>query len=103
MGQPVDRQRAIDCLFDEDNSAVLAELEGGERPLSELSGISGVSEERILSNLSYLVESGILAKTQRDGAVYLSADHQRLSELVESDGNFDAAIDGLTKMDGFLN
>ncbi len=101
--EPADRQKVIDCLFDMENSAVLAELEGGKRLLSELSSISGIPEARILSNLSCLVEYGILTVISQDDATYLSADHAKLSELVESDGNFDAAIDGLTKMDSFLN
>jgi len=103
MDDPIDRQRAADCLFDMDNSVVLGELEDGERPLSELSSISDMSEEQILSNLSCLIEAGILHKTSKGNSTYLSADHKKLSELVESDGNFDAAIDGLTKMDGYLN
>jgi len=103
MDDPIDRQRAVDCLFDMDNAVILGELEGGERPLSALSSTSNMSEEQILSNLSYLIEAGILHKTFKDNSTYLSADHQKLSELVESDGNFDAAIDGLTKMDGYLN
>ena len=100
---PVDRQRAVDCLFDAENSAVLAELEDGEKPLPYLSSKSGIPEERILSNLSYLVEIGVLSRSVRGGSVHLSADHRGLSDLVESDGNFGAAIDGLTKMDGYLN
>ncbi len=103
MDGSIDRQRAVDCLFDMDNSVVLGELEDGQKPLSELSSISKLSEEQILSNLSYLIKAGILIKTSREGSTYLSADHAKLSDLVESDGNFDAAIDGLTKMDGYLN
>ena len=75
----------------------------GPKPLSELSAASGLSEEQILSNLSYLIKAGVLIKTSGGDSTRLAADHAKLSELVESDGNFDAAIDGLTKMDGYLN
>ena len=98
-----DRQKMVDCLFDPDNSEIMAELENGEKQLSELSSKSGLPGEQILSNLSCLIEAGILIKATRDDSVYLSVDAQKLSETVESDGNFDAAIEGLTKMDSYLN
>ena len=103
MDETIDRQKAMNCLFDMDNSEIIAELENGEKQISELSSKSGLSEEQILSNLSYLIETHILIKTNKDNSIYLAADTKKLSEIVESDGNFDAAIDGLTKMDGYLN
>jgi len=103
VDEPVNRQKAADCLFDMNNSAIIAELENGAKRLSELSSKSGMSEEQILSNLSYLIETDILIKTTKDGSTYLSADGQKLTEIVESDGNFGAAVDGLTKMDSYLN
>lgn len=104
MDDAADRQKAIDCLFDDANSGIIAELEGGPRPLSELSAKSGLSEGQILSRLSCLIDAKVLSKTSSEGGpVCLSADGQRLTELIESDGNFDAAIDGLTKIDGYLN
>lgn len=103
MDEPIDRQKAADCLFDMSNSAIIAELENGEKLLSELSSKCGIPEEQILSNLSYLIETNVLIKTTKDSSTYISADEQKLTEIVESDGNFGAAVDGLTKMDSYLN
>ena len=100
---PIDRQRAVDDLFDMTNSEIIAELEDGEKEISSLSSKSGLSKDEILSNLSYLIETKIIIKSIRNNSIFLSADHTKLSDLVESDGNFDAAMDGLTKMDSYLN
>ena len=60
-----------------------------------------------MDKLSYLITHKIIVKSveSNDGidTVHLFADPDKLSEIVESDGNFDAAVDGLTKMDGYLN
>ena len=103
MDESIDRQKAVDILFDMTNSEVIAELEGGPKEISYLCSKSGLTEDQILSNLSYLIEIGIIIKSTNNGSVSLSADHDMLADLVETDGNFDAAMDGLTKMDGYLN
>lgn len=104
MDNPTDRREAIDCLFDETNAGIIAQLEDGPKPLSELSANSGIPEGQILSRLSCLLDAGVLSKTASgDGSTRMSADGKKLTDLVESDGNFDAAIDGLTKIDGYLN
>lgn len=103
MGETIDRQRAVDILFDTDNSEIISELEDGKKELSHLASKSTVPADEILSKLSYLIETGIIIKSVDGDSIYLAADHDRLSEIVESDGNFDAAIDGLAKMDSYLN
>ncbi len=103
MDGPIDRQKAVDILFDMKNSEIIAELEDGKKDISYLSSKSGLSENEILHNLSYLIDTKIIPKSVCDGVIFLSADSDKLSELVESDGNFDAAMDGLTKMDSYLN
>lgn len=103
MDDSIDSQKAVDSLFDMTNSQVIAELEDGEKEISYLSSKSGLSEDEILTNLSYLIKARVIIKSIRNHSIFLSADTDRLSELVESDGNFGAAMDGLTKMDSYLN
>lgn len=103
MTDPIDSQKAADIVFDLTNSAIIAELEDGGKDLSYLASKSGLSEDEILSRLCYLIETGIMTKSTRDGSVHLSADPQKLSDIVESDGNFDATMQGLAKMDSYLN
>ena len=99
----IDRQKAIDCLFDSSHSDILAELESGEKDLSYLASKSEMSGDQILASLSYLIETDILVKSVRDDKIYLNADSEKLSRLMESDENFEGAVDGLTKMDSYLN
>ena len=103
MQDNLDRQKAIDCLFDLSNASIIAELETGEKQLSYLASKSGLSEDDILSNLSYLIENAILVKSVRENIMYLSANFDNLSKIVEHDENFEGAVDGLTKMDSYLN
>lgn len=101
------RDAVIASLFDPDVSILLAELEAGPLALSELAARSGVSPGAVESRLSRLVGLGYVARRDdpaagSGGAVY-EADAARLAAVMESDENYESAVDGLAKLDGFLN
>lgn len=115
MPPDYDRDRVIDCMFDPVTSLILAEFEDGGKQCSYLATRASISEQDVLDKLSYLIESGFIIKNNNvssdaggskdgtDGSVILTADLQKLSSIVEDGDNFDAAVDGLTKMDSYLN
>ena len=96
----------IGSLFDPDVSVLLAELEGGPVPLADLASRSGVAPDEVDSRLSRLVELGYVSRRADQaaggGAVY-EADAEKLASVMERDENYESAVDGMTKLDGFLN
>ena len=101
------RDEVIESLFDPDVSGLVAELEGGPLALSDLAARSGVAPEEVDSRLSRLVELGYVSRRADPsagggGAVY-EADATKLAAVMESDENYQSAVDGMTKLDGFLN
>lgn len=101
------RDAVIASLFDPDVSVLLAELEAGPLALSELAARSGAPPGDVESRLSRLVGLGYVARREdpaagSGGAVY-EADAARLAAVMERDENYESAVDGLAKLDGFLN
>ena len=101
------RDEVIGSLFDPDVSVLLAELEDGPLPLADLATRSGVAPGEVDSRLSRLVELGYVSRRADPaagggGAVY-EADAEKLASVMESDENYQSAVDGMTKLDGFLN
>lgn len=100
------RDEVIGSLFDPDVSVLLAELEDGPLPLADLATRSGVAPGEVDSRLSRLVELGYVSRradpAAGGGAVY-EADAEKLASVMESDENYQSAVDGMTKLDGFLN
>lgn len=89
-----------ELLFDERVSAVMARLEDGPAPVGEMAGAAGTDAGGLMELLGPLIEAGIL---RADGGS-LSVDKGRLDEALEADqARFDGVVDGLTKMDGYLN
>ncbi len=99
-----DREKVMSCMLDPVTSLMIAELEDGGKTCSYLAGAASIPEEDVMGHLSYMVECGfILRGTDSSGNVTFEADSARLSEAVEDGGSFDTAIDGLVKMDSYLN
>lgn len=100
------RDEVIGSLFDPDVSGLIAELEGGPLPLSDLASRSGVAPGEVDSRLSRLVELGYVSRradpAAGGGAVY-EADASKLAAVMESDENYQTAVDGMAKLDSFLN
>ena len=94
------KESVAELLFDERVSAVMARLEGGPAPIKDLAEASGTGEAALMEMLGPLIKAGIL----RADDASLSVDKGRLDEALEADqARFDGVVDGLTKMDGYLN
>ncbi|CAI9830611.1 conserved hypothetical protein [Nitrosopumilaceae archaeon] len=95
----MDRDRVVECMFDPVTSSIIAELEDGPKGIPHLAAAASVGEDEVLERLSYMIECGLVT---REGGT-LAADHEKLSSIVEESSNFDGAIDGLEKLDTYLN
>jgi hypothetical protein len=103
MDNSYDREKVIECMFDPVTSSIIAELEEGEKNSSYLAEKSSISKVDVHERLSYLVDHGFIIKKQIGEESLFSADVDKLGKVVESEDNFGAAIEGLEKMDSFLN
>jgi len=103
MDKTFDREKIIDCMFDPITSSILADLEDGEKKCSYLAQQASVSESEVLERLSYLIEHGFVSKNSDNGKCLLVANPDKLGSIIEHGDNFDAAVNGLEKMDSYLN
>jgi len=103
MDPGYDREKVIDCMFDPITSSLIAELENGEIESNHLSQKSSIAEDEIKERFSYLIDCKFIIEKNVDGKLLYSANVEKLSEVVEDGENFGAAIEGLEKMDSFLN
>ena len=93
----------IEALVNPDVSAVLSELEEGNKDSSYLEGKLRISQNEILDRLSYVIEYGFVKINRSNGKLVFSADKDKLNKIMEGDDNFSGVIDGLTELDSFLN
>ena len=103
MSEPFDREKVIDSMFDPITSEILAELEDGKKECSVLSQQFSMSESDLLKRLDYLIECKFLIKTVENDQCSISANTEKLGSLLEDSDAFDGAINGLEKMDSYLN
>jgi len=103
MDDPYDREKIIDCMLDPITSSVLAELEDGEKECSFLAEKSSISESEVFDRLSYLIEHGFIYQNSNNGKSIFSANAKKLTQIVENSDTFNATIEGLEKMDSYLN
>ncbi len=103
MEKTYDREKLLDLLFDADASKILSELEHDKQTIAYLAEKSKLSEESVLEKLSPLIEYGFVLEETINGNKYLQADARKLASVIENDENFGSAIDGLTKLDSYLN
>ena len=103
MDDTFDRDKVIDCMFDPITSLILAELEDGQKECSFLAQQASISESKVLERLSYLMAHGFISKNSDDGKCILATDSDKLDTIVADDDNFDLAINGLEKLDSYLN
>ena len=103
MAESFDREKIIDCMFDPITSEILAELEDGEKECSILAQQFTLSESELLERLDYLIECEFLIKTIENDQCSISANTEKLGSLLEDSDAFDGAINGLEKMDSYLN
>ncbi|EGP93059.1 hypothetical protein [Nitrosarchaeum koreense] len=103
MDDTFDREKVVDCMFDPVTSSILAELEDSEKECSFLAEKSSISESDVLERLSYLIEKGFIFKNSINGKFVFSANTEKLTQIVENSDTFNATIEGLEKMDSYLN
>ena len=103
MDFPYDREKVLDCMFDPITSSILAELEDGGKNSLYLSQKLSIPENEVRERLAYLIQIDFINEKNIDDKTVFSANETKLSEIVENNENFGAAIEGLEKMDSFLN
>lgn len=103
MDDTFDREKIVDCMFDPITSSILAELEDGEKECSFLAEKSSISESDVFERLSYLIEHGFILKNSINEKSVFSANTEKLTQIVENSDTFNATIEGLEKMDSYLN
>lgn len=78
----------------------MARLEKGPASMAELASEASISGAAMAEQLAPLLKEKILV--EKDGKI--SVDESRLDGALEADqSRFDGVVDGLTKMDGYLN
>jgi len=102
LTEEYDREKVIDCMFDPITSELLAELESGSKTSTYLAQKCSISETEVKTKLSYLIEHNFVIEKVEQEKLFFTANEEKLASIVESD-QFDGAIDGLTKMDSYLN
>ena len=103
MSEPFDREKVIDSMVAPITSEILAELENGKKECSVLSQQFSMSESDLLKRLDYLIECEFIIKTVENDQCSISANTEKLGSLLEDSDAFDGAINGLEKMDSYLN
>ena len=103
MDDTFDREKVVDCMFDPITSSILAELEDGEKECSFLAKKSSISESEVFERLSYLLDHGFIFKNYNNGKSIFTANTKKLTQIVENSDTFNATIEGLEKMDSYLN
>ena len=103
MTDNFDREKVVECMFDPITSSIIAELENGSKTCSFLAKTSSISENEVFERLSYLLECDFIHRSTENDIVVFSANTEKLNLIVENSENFDATIDGLEKMDSYLN
>ncbi|MGI0058076.1 MAG: hypothetical protein ACREAK_11980 [Nitrosarchaeum sp.] len=103
MDDTFDREKVVDCMFDPVTSSILAELEDGEKECSFLAKKSSISESEVFERLSYLLDHGFIFKNYNNGKSIFTANTKKLTQIVENSDTFNATIEGLEKIDSYLN
>ena len=90
-------------MFDPTTSEILAELENEGKESTHLAQTLKISEEEVRERLSYLLEHKFVLEKKENEKIIYSADANKLAEVMEQEGNFDSAVDGLATMNSYLN
>ena len=103
MEKTYDREKIVEHLFDPIVSSILSELENESKDSAYLSRTVNISEDEIRNKLSYLVEHEFVIESRNDSNYVFAVNGEKLGQIMEHDENFESAVDGLTKIDSFLN
>ena len=103
MEKTYDREKIVEHLFDPIVSSLLSELENESKDSAYLSRTVNISEDEIRNKLSYLVEHEFVIESRNDSNYVFAVNGEKLGQIMEHDENFESTVDGLTKIDSFLN
>lgn len=103
MNEIFDKEKLVEIMFDPITSQILSELEHGEKELSHLASVSSLTEDEVHEQLKYLIEHDFIKTKTMGGKTFYEADGKKLAQVIENDENFSSTIDGLTKLDSYLN
>ena len=103
MDDSYDREKIVEHMLDPITSTIIAELEDGEKNSLYLAENASISESEVGERLSYLVVHGFIIENKIGENSTFTANLEMLSQIIDNGENFGAAIEGLEKMDSFLN
>ena len=103
MSENYDKQKMLETLTDPDVSTILSELEDGSKESSFLVDKLQMTENEIHEKLSYVIQHGFVQIQKNENKIIFAVDKEKLNKIMESDENFSGVVDGLTKLDSFLN
>lgn len=103
MSESYDKQKMLETLTNPDVSTILSELEDGSKELSFLADKLQMTEDEIREKLSYVILHDFVQVHKNESEVIFAADKEKLNKIMESDEHFSGVVDGLTKLDSFLN
>ncbi len=98
-----DKEKILQCMFDPNTSEILTELEHGGKELQYLTEKLKILEDEVYERLSYLIKHDFVKEEKINDKIIFSVDADKLAKLVEHEKNFDDVVDGLAKMDSYLN
>lgn len=98
-----DKEKIVECMFDPVTSLIIAELEDGEKSGEYLAEKSSIPESEVKERLTYLLTHEFILEKKIENQSFFSANVEKLTRIVEDKENFGAAVEGLEKMDSFLN
>ena len=75
----------IETLVNPDVSAILSELEEGDKDSSYLEEKLRITENEILERLSYVIEYGFVKINRSDEKLVFSADKDKLNKIMEGE------------------
>ncbi|MGQ0637880.1 MAG: hypothetical protein ACT4N1_00755 [Nitrososphaerota archaeon] len=103
MEENYDKEKMLETLIDPDISIILSELEDGDKESFYLTEKLQLTDAQIREKLAYVIQHDFVKITKNGNKTVFTVDKEKLNKIMESDENFSGVIDGLTKMDSFLN
>jgi hypothetical protein len=98
-----DKDKMLETLIDPGVSIILSELEDGDKESSYLTEKLNLTDAQIREKLAYVIQYGFVKIIKNANKTTFTVDKEKLNKIMESDENFAGVVDGLTKMDSFLN
>jgi hypothetical protein len=103
MDKNYDKRKMLETLVDPDVSVILSELEDGSKDSSYLVEKLQISDTEIKERLVYVIQCGFVKIILNKNKTIFTADNEKLNNIMEVDENFSGVVDGLTKLDQYLN